>query len=51
MIYYVNKTNENSKRDEDEVHLIEKEAEKDDSIPTSTGSEGKLRKSQRKTRK
>ena len=25
---FVNKTNENSKRDEDEVHLIEKEAEK-----------------------
>ena len=24
---FVNKTNENSKRDEDEVHLIEKEAE------------------------
>ena len=26
---FVNKTNENSKRDEDEVHLIEKEAEKE----------------------
>ena len=39
---FVNKTNENSKRDEDEVHLIEKEAEKDDSIPTSTGSKENL---------
>ena len=45
---FVNKTNENSKRDEDEVHLIEKEAEKDDSIPTSTGSKENLEKAKEK---
>ena len=45
---FVNKTNENSKRDEDEVHLIEKEAEKDDSIPTSTGSKETLEKAKEK---
>ena len=45
---FVNKTNENSKRDEDEVHLIEKEAEKDDSIPTSTESKENLEKAKEK---
>ena len=45
---FVNKTNENSKRDEDEVHLIEKEAEKDDSIHTSTGSKENLEKAKEK---
>ena len=45
---FVNKTNENSKRDEDEVHLIEKEAENDDSIPTSTGSKENLEKAKEK---
>ena len=45
---FVNKTNENSKRDEDEVHLIEKEAEKDDSILTSTGSKENLEKAKEK---
>lgn len=45
---FVNKTNENSKRDEDEVHLIEKEAEKDDSIPTSTWSKENLEKAKEK---
>ena len=45
---FVNKTNENSKRDEDEVHLIEKEAEKDDSRPTSTGSKENLEKAKEK---
>ena len=45
---FVNKTNENSKREEDEVHLIEKEAEKDDSIPTSTGSKENLEKAKEK---
>ena len=45
---FVNKTNENSKRDEEEVHLIEKEAEKDDSIPTSTGSKENLEKAKEK---
>ena len=45
---FVNKTNENSKRDEDEVHLIEKETEKDDSIPTSTGSKENLEKAKEK---
>ena len=45
---FVNKTNENSKRDEDEVHLIEKEAEKDDSIRTSTGSKENLEKAKEK---
>lgn len=45
---FVNETNENSKRDEDEVHLIEKEAEKDDSIPTSTESKENLEKAKEK---
>ena len=45
---FVNKTNENSKRDEDELHLIEKEAEKDDSIPTSTESKENLEKAKEK---
>ena len=45
---FVNKTNENSKRDEDEVHLIEKETEKDDSIPTSTVSKENLEKAKEK---
>ena len=45
---FVNETNENSKRDEDEVHLIEKETEKDDSIPTSTGSKENLEKAKEK---
>ena len=45
---FVNETNENSKRDEDEVHLIEKETEKDDSIPTSTGSKQNLEKAKEK---
>ena len=44
---FVNKTNENSKRDEDEVHLIEKEA----LYTYFNWVKGKLRKSQRKTRK
>ena len=45
---FVNKINESSKREEDEVHLIEKEAEKDDSIPTSTGSKENLEKAKEK---
>ena len=45
---FVNKTNENSKRDEDEEQLIEKEAEKDDSIPTSTESKENLEKAKEK---
>ena len=45
---FVNKTNENSKRDEDEVHLIEKETEQDDSIPTSTQSKENLEKAKEK---
>ena len=43
---FVNKTNENSKKDEDEVHLIEKD--KNDSIPTSTGSKENLEKAKEK---
>ena len=45
---FVNKTNENSKREEDEVHLIEKEIEEDDSIPTSTESKENLEKAKEK---
>ena len=45
---FVNKTNENSKRDEDEVHLIEKDPQKHDSIPTSTGSKENLEKAKEK---
>lgn len=44
---FVNKTNENSNK-EDEVHLIEKETEKDDSIPTSTESKENLEKAKEK---
>ena len=43
---FVNKTNENSKKDEDEVHLIEKD--KNDSIPTSTESNENLEKAKEK---
>lgn len=45
---FVNKTNENSNKEEDEVHLIEKETEKDDSIPTSTESKENLEKAKEK---
>ena len=44
----VNKTNDNSKIEEDEVHLIEKETEKEDSIPTSTESNENLQKAKEK---
>lgn len=45
---FVNKTNDNSKIEEDEVHLIEKETEKEDSIPTSTESKENLQKAKEK---
>lgn len=45
---FVNKINESSKREEDEVHLIEKETEQDDSIPTSTQSKENLEKAKEK---
>ena len=45
---FVNKTNDNSKIEEDEVHLIEKETEKEDSIPTSTESNENLQKAKEK---
>ena len=45
---FVNKVNENSEREEDEVHLIEKETEQDDSIPTSTQSNDNLEKAKEK---
>lgn len=45
---FVNKINENSNREEDEVHLIEKETEQDDSIPTSTESNENLEKAKEK---
>src|SRR5699024_11218350 len=46
--YDLNKTNDNSKIEEDEVHLIEKETEKEDSIPTSTESNENLQKAKEK---
>ena len=39
---FVNNTNENSKKDDEEVHLIEKETDKEESIPTSTESKENL---------
>ena len=45
---FVNKTNDNSKIEEDEVHLIEKETEKEDSIPTSTESNENLQRAKEK---
>ncbi|WP_286316659.1 M23 family metallopeptidase [Romboutsia ilealis] len=45
---FVNKVNENSEREDDEVHLIEKETEQDDSIPTSTQSNDNLEKAKEK---
>jgi len=45
---FVNKTNESAKKDDDEVHLIEKETNKDDSIPTSTESKENLEQAKKK---
>ncbi len=45
---FVNETSENSKNEEDEIHLIEKEKQEDDSIPTSTGSKENLEKAKEK---
>ena len=45
---FVNKTNENVKKEDDEVHLIEKETNKDDSIPTSTESKDNLAQAKKK---
>jgi len=45
---FVNKTNENVKKEDDEVHLIEKEMNKDDSIPTSTESKDNLAQAKKK---
>ncbi len=45
---FVNKTNESAKKDDDEVHLIEKEINKDDSIPTSTESKENLAQAKKK---
>ena len=45
---FVNKTNESAKKDDDEVHLIEKETNKDDSIPTSTESKDNLAQAKKK---
>ena len=39
---FVNKTNEDIKKEEDEIHLIEQQTNKDDSIPTSTESNENL---------
>lgn len=45
---FVNKGKENSKAEEDEIHLIEKETEKENSIPTSTESKENLEKAKEK---
>lgn len=45
---FVNKTNENVKKDDDEVHLIEKETNEDDSIATSTESKDNLAQAKKK---
>ena len=45
---FVNKTKENVGQEDDEVHLIEKETNTDDSIPTSTESKENLAKAKEK---
>ena len=45
---FVNKGKENSKAEEDEIHLIEKETEKENFIPTSTESKENLEKAKEK---
>ena len=45
---FLNKNNEDIKKEEDEIHLIEQETNKDDSIPTSTESKDNLASAKKK---
>lgn len=45
---FLNKNNEDIKKEEDEIHLIEQEKNKDDSIPTSTESKDNLASAKKK---
>lgn len=45
---FVDKTSETTKKEEDEIHLIEQETNKDDSIPTSTESKENLANAKKK---